>query len=64
MMASNLQSGETAIRFIPKFKEYGIPVLDGGESFIVIQFCPWCGKKLPDSRREQYFDELERGERL
>ena len=26
--------------------EYGIIVHDGGESYIAIQYCPWCGKKL------------------
>ncbi len=25
---------------------YGIPIHDGGTSMIVINFCPWCGKKL------------------
>lgn len=24
----------------------GIPVRDGGESFVVFDFCPWCGQKL------------------
>jgi predicted RNA-binding Zn-ribbon protein involved in translation (DUF1610 family) len=25
---------------------YGIPVRDGGSSFIQIKRCPWCGKRL------------------
>lgn len=25
---------------------FGIPIHDGGESYIVISFCPWCGKEL------------------
>lgn len=25
---------------------YGIPIHDGGSSFIVIKFCPWCGSAL------------------
>jgi hypothetical protein len=25
---------------------YGIRVLDGGSSFLMIQFCPWCGARL------------------
>jgi len=24
-----------------------------------ITFCPWCGQKLPDSLREDWFDRLE-----
>lgn len=30
-----------------KDKDYGIIIHDGGSSFITIEFCPWCGKKLP-----------------
>lgn len=26
--------------------EYGIVIHDGGESFVKIAFCPWCGRKL------------------
>jgi len=29
-----------------KGKEFGIPIHDGGNSYIQINFCPWCGKKL------------------
>ncbi len=25
---------------------YGIPVRDGGSSYIAIDFCPWCGIKI------------------
>jgi hypothetical protein len=31
---------------------YGLPVRDGefasASSYITIQFCPWCGQRLPD----------------
>ena len=29
---------------------YGIPVRDGGSSWIEIDFCPWCGKKLKPNK--------------
>lgn len=58
-MADRLVDGETAIRYVLKFRESGIPVLDGGESFIIIQFCPWCGNRLPESLRSEWFDRLE-----
>lgn len=29
---------------------YGIPVHDGGTSFVSIQFCPWCGADLEDEK--------------
>lgn len=24
-----------------------------------IDFCPWCGRRLPESQRDRWFDELE-----
>ena len=42
------------------FDEYGICIHDGGSSNITINFCPWCGKKLPESQRQRWFDELEK----
>ncbi|MBR6646577.1 MAG: hypothetical protein IKM61_00165 [Eubacteriaceae bacterium] len=51
------------VYFSSKFNEYGLPVYDGenGEatSYILIGYCPWCGAKLPESRREEWFDRLE-----
>ena len=41
------------------FNEYGIIVHDGGGSVREISFCPWCGAKLPASRRDLWFDTLE-----
>jgi hypothetical protein len=46
--------------YIPKFDEYGIIVHDGGTSMVRIQFCPWCGTRLPESKRDRWFDELKR----
>jgi hypothetical protein len=41
------------------FEEYGLIIHDGGASYVCIAHCPWCGARLPDSRRDQYFDLLE-----
>ena len=46
--------------FTPKFREFGILILDGGTSVLAIAFCPWCAQKLPESLRDAWFDELER----
>jgi len=27
--------------------KYGIIIHDGGGSFVLIEYCPWCGTKLP-----------------
>ena len=60
MMTENLSSGETAIEYTPKFREYGISVLDGGSSYICVNYCPWCGHTLPTSLRDQWFELLDR----
>lgn len=41
------------VRYMPKFDEYFI-----GD--YRIQYCPWCGKKLPASKRDLWFDTLEK----
>ena len=46
------------IYYNEKFDEYGIIIFDGGQSYIIINYCPWCGKKLPKSKRIQWFEEL------
>ena len=51
---------EKSIVFIPEFREYGVPIRDGGSSFLQMEYCPWCGKKLPGSLREEFFRILER----
>lgn len=34
--------------------EIGIPIRDGGTSFSVIDFCPWCGSKLDPTMPERF----------
>ena len=46
------------IIYLNKFDEYGIPVHDGTSSFAHISHCPWCGSKLPESKRIRWFKEL------
>lgn len=53
------QDDETAIFYSPKFREFGISVLDGGSSSITIAYCPWCGTRLPESLRDEWFNRLE-----
>ncbi|MBO0469688.1 hypothetical protein JZO66_03955 [Enterococcus sp. DIV0242_7C1] len=43
-----------------RFDEYGIIIHDGGQSYITITHCPWTGEKLPESKKDQWFDELEK----
>jgi len=58
-MSDAIDSNESIIVFVPKFREYGIKITDGGSSYLEINFCPWCGSRLPDSLRDEWFDRLE-----
>lgn len=52
------------VYYSSKFNEYGLPIYDGengrATSYILIRYCPWCGGKLPKSRRDEWFDCLEK----
>ncbi|WP_443053651.1 DUF6980 family protein [Streptomyces sp. NBC_00285] len=48
------------VGFDPRFQEYGLIIHDGGTASVGIDFCPWCGRRLPESQRDRWFDELER----
>ncbi|MEV6038259.1 hypothetical protein AB0L65_44420 [Nonomuraea sp. NPDC052116] len=50
---------DALITFNERFIEYGLIIHDGGTSVIVISYCPWCGMRLTESRRDRWFDALE-----
>ena len=54
---------DCVVIYSPKFREYLLPIRDGlpGPAivFLQIRYCPWCGTKLPESLRYQWFDALE-----
>jgi hypothetical protein len=51
---------DALVSYSPRFDEYGLIVHDGGRSVIGIAYCPWCGAALPESKRDRWFDEIER----
>ncbi|WP_331745170.1 hypothetical protein [Kitasatospora sp. NBC_01300] len=51
---------DALVGFSARFQEYGLIIHDGGTSRVRIDFCPWCGRRLPESQRDRWFDELER----
>jgi hypothetical protein len=59
LMDVYLNDEDNLVHYFPKFREYGIPVHDGGSSQLGIAFCPWCGTKLPIPLRNEWFKELE-----
>ena len=57
--ASAFDCPDALIAYSEKFNEYGLIVHDRGHSVLTIAFCPWCGRRLPDSLRNRWFEELE-----
>lgn len=50
---------DAILKYSGKFDEYGIIIHDGGTSSITISYCPFCGTKLPDSKRDLWFETME-----
>ena len=59
MMQMAIQDPEIPLVYVAKFREIGVRVLDGGDSYIVLNYCPWTGQKLPPSLRDEWFNRLE-----
>jgi hypothetical protein len=57
--ANPFDCGDQLLVFNDLFEEYGLIVHDGGASYVCIAYCPWCAARLPDSRRDAYFDLLD-----
>ena len=57
--SSPFECPDSLIFYSDVFNEYGLIVHDGGNSWVEIKYCPWCSKKLPKSRRNQWFETLE-----
>lgn len=59
-LASAVASDDLPLVYVRKFREFGILYSDGGTSYQLVVFCPFCGEQLPDSLRDEWFDSLER----
>lgn len=51
---------DNLIAYHEVFDEFGIIIHDGAMSNLLINYCPWCGHKLPVSKRDKWFEELEK----
>ena len=51
---------DVLIKYIEKFDEYGLIIHDGSSSIMTIKFCPFCGFQLPASKRDLWFEKLEK----
>jgi hypothetical protein len=59
-MEHTLAEADYPLIYYDKFREYGIRILDGGSSFVLINFCPFCGIALPPSLRDEWFARLDK----
>ena len=50
--ADAFECPDTLIYYSKKRKKYGIIFHDGGSSYSVINFCPWCGAQLPEAKED------------
>lgn len=57
-MKENIEKNKLLI-YSDVFDEFGIRFHEDMLSYLVIRYCPWCGKILPCSKRDLWFDELE-----
>ena len=48
------------VTYFPRFDEYSIAVRGGETAAVAIRYCPWCGVRLPESKRDRWFDELQK----
>ncbi len=48
---------KSLVHYSKRFDEYTLP--DSDTTGILLRFCPWCGKKLPASKRQRWFEELD-----
>jgi hypothetical protein len=59
-MTQHVLDDDIPLVYVGKFREYGIRILDGGTSYSLIDVCPWCGRKLPVSLRNAWFEQIEK----
>lgn len=50
---------DSVVSYVAMFDEYGLIVHDGGASYLHIAHCPWCGSRLPESRRDEFFAHMD-----
>ena len=54
-----LQEGKVAFEYIARFREYSMDIRGNDVVSQKMIYCPWCGKKLPDSLRDACALEIE-----
>jgi len=57
-MMEALKDNEHPLYYSGAYQEFGLQLSSKFE-YSVLAFCIWCGEKLPESRRDKWFDKLE-----
>ena len=52
-------STEKPIVYCSRFDEYILSLPESRDAGMILYYCPWCGQKLPASKRRKWFDELD-----
>ena len=55
-MEQHRQNDWGSVSYDDRFDEYWLPA---GSARQCLFYCPWCGEKLPDSKRDKWFGALE-----
>ena len=59
-MSFFLNEKKVAIAYSAKFREYYIELNNGTDAVQLINYCPWCGSKLPEVLGNVFFETLEK----
>lgn len=54
-----MECSKAAILYHESWDEYSIGPRGGTGDRVLISRCPWCGVKLPESKRDLWFEKLE-----
>jgi len=57
-MVGHLDRGEIGLVYFKKFRIYFISYLDIDNLVEKIQYCPWCGTRLPEDLEDQWNEEI------
>jgi len=57
--ADPFECGDGLIVYNEVLDEFGLIVHNGGQCYVLIEACPWCATRLPESQRDRWFDEIE-----
>lgn len=58
-MKAALDDTALPLNYEPRFRSYHIHLTPPSIAMITIDICPWCGTRLPENLRDQWFDTLE-----